>query len=139
MEEKLKVFESNAGPTDAEWKKRLKEEYIGIISYIQYNKSIGNDWVTLNSNAEGTRWSGTCSITINYVKHSFAFEIEIPIGYPRAPPELCIPSLKDKTVKMYRGGFICLSAHFAPLWVQRAPKVGLGHLLSLCFLSFFTF
>jgi len=32
---------------------------------------------------------------------------------------------------MYRGGAICLDAHFAPLWARNAPRFGLVHGLVL--------
>ena len=31
-------------------------------------------------------------------------------------PEIALPELDGKTAKMYRGGKICLSDHFKPLW-----------------------
>lgn len=46
-------------------------------------------------------------------------------------PELCIPELEGKTSKMYRGGKICLTIHFAPLWQKNVPRFGIAHALAL--------
>lgn len=32
---------------------------------------------------------------------------------------------------MYRGGKICLSDHFKPLWARNVPKFGIGHAMAL--------
>jgi len=32
---------------------------------------------------------------------------------------------------MYRGGKICLTEHFKPLWSRNAPKFGVAHALAL--------
>ena len=45
--------------------------------------------------------------------------------------EIAIPELEGKTVKMYRGGFICLSDHFKPLWAKNAPTFGIAHAMAL--------
>ena len=36
-----------------------------------------------------------------------------------------------KTAKMYRGGKICLTIHFKPLWAKNAPHFGIAHALCL--------
>ena len=36
-----------------------------------------------------------------------------------------------KTAKMYRGGKICLTIHFKPLWAKNQPHFGLAHALCL--------
>lgn len=51
--------------------------------------------------------------------------------YPQTPPEIIIEELDGKTAKMYRGGKICLTDHFFPLWNRNAPKFGIPHLLAL--------
>lgn len=33
-------------------------------------------------------------------------------------PEIELPELEGKTAKMYRGGKICLTIHFKPLWAK---------------------
>ena len=38
---------------------------------------------------------------------------------------------QGKTVKMYRGGKICLTDHFQPLWQRNVPRFGLAHALAL--------
>jgi ufm1-conjugating enzyme 1 len=32
---------------------------------------------------------------------------------------------------MYRGGKICLTDHFKPLWARNAPKFGVAHAFAL--------
>lgn len=43
-------------------------------------------------------------------------QFDIPATYPATAPEIEIPELDGKTAKMYRGGKICLTIHFKPLW-----------------------
>jgi len=49
----------------------------------------------------------------------------------------CTPALSlrcaraGKTAKMYRGGKICLTIHFKPLWAKNAPHFGVAHALCL--------
>ena len=42
-----------------------------------------------------------------------------------------MPELDGKTAKMYRGGKICLTDHFKPLWARNVPKFGIGHAMAL--------
>ncbi|RHY35508.1 hypothetical protein DYB32_000057 [Aphanomyces invadans] len=56
---------------------------------------------------------------------------DIPVAYPAAHPEICIPELDGKTAKMYRGGKICLTVHFGPLWQRNVPRFGIAHALAL--------
>ncbi|ETE56901.1 Ubiquitin-fold modifier-conjugating enzyme 1 [Ophiophagus hannah] len=52
----LPLLKTNAGPRDQElWIQRLKEEYQGLIKYVENNKNADNDWFRLESNKEGTR------------------------------------------------------------------------------------
>lgn len=51
--------------------------------------------------------------------------------YPVTAPELALPELDGKTAKMYRGGKICLTDHFKPLWARNVPKFGIAHALAL--------
>ncbi|KAG8078039.1 hypothetical protein GUJ93_ZPchr0007g3905 [Zizania palustris] len=34
-------------------------------------------------------------------------------------------------MQMYRGGKICLTVHFKPLWVKNFPRFGIAHTLCL--------
>ena len=52
------------------------------------------------------------------LRHEFAFEFDIPATYPATAPEIRIPELDGKTAKMFRGGAICLTVHFKPLWAK---------------------
>lgn len=51
--------------------------------------------------------------------------------YPTTAPEIAIPELDGKTAKMYRGGKICLTEHFKPLWARNVPKFGIAHAMAL--------
>lgn len=99
--------------------------------YVQINKDNGNDWFTIESNKEGTRWHGKCWHFHNRLRHEFAFEFDLPATYPAAAPEIKIPELEGKTAKMYRGGKICLTVHFNPLWSKNVPHFGIAHALAL--------
>lgn len=56
---------------------------------------------------------------------------QIPITYPTTAPEIALPELDGKTAKMYRGGKICLTDHFKPLWARNVPKFGIAHAMAL--------
>jgi ufm1-conjugating enzyme 1 len=94
------------------------QELQALIKYIQINKSTDSDWFTITSNKEGTHWSGKCWYIHELIKYEFDFEFDIPATYPTTAPEIKIPSLDGKTAKMYRGGAICLTVHFKPLWAK---------------------
>ena len=42
-----------------------------------------------------------------------------------------IPELDGKTAKMYRGGKICMTDHFKPLWARNVAKFGIAHAMAL--------
>lgn len=56
-----------------------------------------------------------------------------PKGHPVRPgkgfpsPRSFFPAVHRKTVKMYRGGKVCLAQHFAPLWARNVPRFGIAH------------
>ena len=57
----IPMMRTKAGPRDKEaWVQRLKEEYKGLITYVENNKKSDTDWFRLESNKEGTRWFGKC-------------------------------------------------------------------------------
>ncbi|KAF7388104.1 ubiquitin-fold modifier-conjugating enzyme 1 [Vespula maculifrons] len=121
-----------AGPRDKNlWVQRLKEEYQALITYVKNNKESNNDWFRLESNKEGTRWFGKCWYMQNYLKYEFEVEFDIPVTYPSTAPEIALPELDGKTAKMYRGGKICLTDHFKPLWARNVPKFGIAHAMAL--------
>ncbi len=64
-------------------------------------------------------------------KYEFDVEFDIPITYPTCAPEIALPELDGKTAKMYRGGKICLTDHFKPLWAKYVPKFGIAHAMAL--------
>lgn len=69
----LPLLKETAGPKDgAQWIERLKEEYTILIQYIKMNKDNDSDWFTIESNADGTKWKGTCWYVHELVKYEFA-------------------------------------------------------------------
>ncbi|XP_035738415.1 ubiquitin-fold modifier-conjugating enzyme 1 [Vespa mandarinia] len=125
-------LQTKAGPRDKNlWIQRLKEEYQALITYVKNNKESNNDWFRLESNKEGTRWFGKCWYMQNYLKYEFEIEFDIPVTYPATAPEIALPELDGKTAKMYRGGKICLTDHFKPLWARNVPKFGIAHAMAL--------
>eukprot|EP01105_Mastigella_eilhardi_P009134 TRINITY_DN2172_c0_g1_i1.p2 TRINITY_DN2172_c0_g1~~TRINITY_DN2172_c0_g1_i1.p2 ORF type:complete len:164 (-),score=52.37 TRINITY_DN2172_c0_g1_i1:331-822(-) len=132
LAQKIPLLTVRAGPRDGEkWVQRLKEEYTALIKYVELNKKQDNDWFTLEANEDGTRWHGKCWHIHNFAKYEFDLEFEIPVTYPQTAPELVLPELEGKTPKMYRGGKICLSVHFKPLWAKNSPHFGIAHALVL--------
>nr|CAD7575898.1 unnamed protein product [Timema californicum] len=128
----IPLLKTKAGPRDKDlWVQRLKEEYQGLIQYVQNNKSADNDWFRLESNKEGTRWFGKCWYIHNLLKYEFDVEFDIPVTYPTTAPEIALPELDGKTAKMFRGGKICLSDHFKPLWARNVPRFGIAHAMAL--------
>ncbi|MDP2439485.1 MAG: ubiquitin-conjugating enzyme E2 [archaeon] len=128
----LPTFVNTAGPLDAGWEARLKEEYAALIAYIKRSKDTQTDWFRLKADdAKGLKWSGTCWTFQRHKKHLFEFSIELPSSYPNAPPDIFVPFFENKTPKMYRGGRICLDIHFQPLWIKKSPAFGLVHALAM--------
>lgn len=62
---------------------------------------------------------------------SLPVSLKIPVTYPTTAPEIALPELDGKTAKMYRGGKICLTDHFKPLWARNVPKFGIAHAMAL--------
>lgn len=67
----------------------------------------------------------------NFEKYEFDLTFDLPVTYPTAPVPLALPELDGMTEKMYRGGLICLDAHFQPLWSKHVPHYGIAHALAL--------
>jgi ufm1-conjugating enzyme 1 len=131
---KLDLLRTRAGPTDAHqlWMDRLKEEFSALIHYVQLNKSEGNDWFMLeNDDENGVVWTGKCWYFYEMEKYEFNLRFEIPVGYPSNCIEIELPELDGKTPKMYRGGKICQTVHFKPLWIKNVPRFGIVHALAL--------
>ncbi|BAM38915.1 uncharacterized protein TOT_010000382 [Theileria orientalis strain Shintoku] len=131
--ERIPLCSTNTGPFDnpEDWNTRLNEEFAALISYVEENKQNNTEWFTLDCNDDGTSWFGECWTVHNMKTYKFELELEIPAGYPNAPFDIIIRSLEGKTAKMYRGGRICLDAHFLPLWQKNVPKYGIAHGLAL--------
>ncbi|XP_055597163.1 ubiquitin-fold modifier-conjugating enzyme 1 [Uranotaenia lowii] len=128
----IPLLQTKAGPRDKDlWVQRLKEEYQALIKYVQNNKASDSDWFRLESNKEGTKWFGKCWYVHNLLKYEFDVEFDIPVTYPATAPEIALPELDGKTAKMYRGGKICLTDHFKPLWARNVPKFGIAHAMAL--------
>eukprot|EP01147_Barroeca_monosierra_P004112 gene4112-47_t len=128
----IPLLRGKAGPRSGDaWRGRLKEEYISLIKYVKTNKESDNDWFRLESNKEGTRWFGKCWIVVDLLNYEFDIEFDIPVTYPTTAPEIALPELDGKTAKMYRGGKICLTDHFKPLWARNVPHFGIAHAIAL--------
>jgi hypothetical protein len=65
------------------------------------------------------------------IKYEFDLEFELPVSYPVTPFEIVLPELDGKTSKMSRGGKICLSSHFKPLWAKNVPHFGIAQALAM--------
>jgi ufm1-conjugating enzyme 1 len=129
---RIPLLKTKAGPRDGEkWVERLKEEYASLIQFVQNNKEQDHHWFNLESNATGTRWYGKCWHYYKQEKYEFDVEFDIPVTYPQTAPEIALPQLEGKTVKMYRGGKICMTTHFHPLWARNVPYFGVSHALAL--------
>ncbi|KAJ9469707.1 Ubiquitin-fold modifier-conjugating enzyme 1 [Diplonema papillatum] len=129
---RIPLLKTKAGPRDGElWTQRLKEEYASLIAFVESNKANDTHWFTLESNPQGTRWFGKVWYYYEQVKYEFDLEFDVPVTYPQTAPEMALPELENKTVKMYRGGKICLTVHFHPLWARNVPRFGIAHALAL--------
>mmetsp|Transcript_4343 Transcript_4343/g.5988 ORF Transcript_4343/g.5988 Transcript_4343/m.5988 type:complete len:227 (-) Transcript_4343:357-1037(-) len=130
--QKIPLLKTRAGPRDGQkWVQRLKEEYQALITYVQMNKEADNDWFNIESNKLGTRWTGKCWSFYEGIRYEFDMNFDIPVTFPATNPEICLPELEGKTAKMYRGGKICLTDHFQPLWQRNVPRFGIAHALAL--------
>ncbi|XP_008785311.1 ubiquitin-fold modifier-conjugating enzyme 1-like isoform X2 [Phoenix dactylifera] len=129
----IPLLSTRAGPRDgAAWTQRLKEEYRALIAYTSMNKAGDNDWFRIAAaNPEGTRWEGSCWYVHNLRRYEFTLQFDIPVTYPATAPEIELPQIDGKTHKMYRGGKICLTVHFKPLWAKNCPRFGIAHALCL--------
>eukprot|EP00002_Diphylleia_rotans_P005181 TRINITY_DN14300_c0_g1_i1.p1 TRINITY_DN14300_c0_g1~~TRINITY_DN14300_c0_g1_i1.p1 ORF type:complete len:169 (-),score=31.02 TRINITY_DN14300_c0_g1_i1:41-547(-) len=129
--QKIPLLTERSGPRDEKWTERLKEEYNALIKYVQINKAQDNDWFRIESDKTGTRWFGKCWYVHNLLRYEFDVRFEIPVTYPNTAPEIELPELDGKTEKMYRGGKICQTVHFNPLWNKNVPRFGIAHALAL--------
>lgn len=99
--------------------------------YVKLNKQEDKDWFHIECNSAGTHWTGTCWYFFEQIRYEFQLEFEIPVTYPATPPDLKLPQLDGLTSKMYRGGKICQTIHFQPLWARNVPRFGIAHSLAL--------
>ncbi|GFR48352.1 hypothetical protein Agub_g10239 [Astrephomene gubernaculifera] len=129
---KIPFLTEKSGPRDKQkWQDRLKQELHALITYIKMNKESDTDWFSIQPNADGTHWTGQCWYVHELIKYEFDFQFDIPATYPDTAPEIELPELEGKTAKMYRGGKICLTIHFKPLWSKNSPHFGIAHALCL--------
>eukprot|EP00871_Galdieria_phlegrea_P001873 jgi/Galph1/2687/GphlegSOOS_G1342.1 len=130
--QKLPLLTVRAGPRDgSRWEERLREELSALISYVKLNKDTDRDWFFVDCDPKGINWSGKCWYYLDNIRYEFDLTFEIPVTYPMTPPELILPQLEGKTAKMYRGGKICQTLHFQPLWLRNVPRFGIAHCLAL--------
>ena len=129
---RIPLLKTKAGPRDGDkWTQRLKEEYASLIQYVELNKATDTHWFQISSNVQGSRWNGKCWTFYKNIKYEFDVEFDVAVTHPTAAPEIALPELEGKTVKMYRGGKICLTTHFHPLWARNVPYFGIAHCLAL--------
>jgi len=130
--QKIPLLAVKAGPRDGdEWNARLKEELSALIQYVKISKDADNDWFHIECNKTGTRWTGRCWYYYEQVRYEFELCFDIPVTYPTTAPEIMLPQLDGTTSKMYRGGKICQTVHFQPLWARNVPHFGIAHALAL--------
>jgi ufm1-conjugating enzyme 1 len=87
--QKIPLLTENAGPRDGEkWEKRLKEEYAALIHYVKLNKETDSVWFSIQSNKQGTKWSGKCWYIHNLLKYEFKVQFDISV------PSLTILTLR---------------------------------------------
>merc|ERR1711907_452879 len=130
---KIPLLKVNAGPRDdpTKWNQRIKEEIMSLIKYVELCNAMDNQWFHLESSEDGLRWWGKVWIYHEMLKYEFDIEFDIPVTYPATSPELALPELDGTTAKMYRGGKICLTDHFNPLWARNTPHFGIAHAMCL--------
>ncbi|RQM16872.1 hypothetical protein B5M09_009898 [Aphanomyces astaci] len=134
--QRIPVLNVRAGPRDGgEWIKRLKEEYTALI-HVCHTHPVDpamsdRPHLPLAINYSSSRWTGTCWTFHDGLRYEFGLTFDIPATYPVTHPEICVPDLDGKTAKMYRGGKICLTGHFAPLWQRNVPRFGIAHAMAL--------
>jgi ufm1-conjugating enzyme 1 len=75
--ENIPLLKTKAGPKDSNWTERLKEEYVALIAYMESLKEDDNEWLRIESNADGTKWHGKCWFYHNYQKYEFDLQFEV--------------------------------------------------------------
>lgn len=77
-----------AGPIDDrnKWEERLKEEYMSLISYVEFNKKNNCDWFYIEGDEKGSlyliiifRWQGTCWHTYENRRYTFKIFLDVRI------------------------------------------------------------
>lgn len=127
---KLPPLTVRAGPRDAEWPARHREELVTLIAAVTANRAADREWYTLTCDDTGTRWTGTCWAFHANLRYQFDLLLTLPVTYPAAPPTVSLPGLTGRTAKMYRDGAICQTVHFEPAWTRHAPRWGVAHALA---------
>ena len=129
---KLPTFATTSSPLDPKWPDRLREELVALINLVEEQAECDADWFQIDPvDEKGLEWQGTCWVMYGMRKYTFDVRFDIPAAYPATPIEIELPQLDGKTVKMYRGGKICMDLHFAPEWRANAPKYGIVHAMTL--------
>uniref|UniRef100_A0A3P9PTY3 Ubiquitin-fold modifier-conjugating enzyme 1 n=1 Tax=Poecilia reticulata TaxID=8081 RepID=A0A3P9PTY3_POERE len=78
----IPLLKTHAGPRErALWPQRLKEEYQALIRFVEQNKAADNDWFRLESNPDGTRWTGTCWFVHELLRYEFRVEAVTWTGF----------------------------------------------------------
>jgi hypothetical protein len=104
------------------WKKRLKEEYSVLVTYMKALKADDALWFSckevthddsgapIPDGHRGEQWRGEAWWYHENMRYKFQMIIQLPVGYPAVPPEIILPQLLGKTPKMYR----CVHRLYAP-------------------------
>ncbi len=111
---KIPLLKTRASPLDKDtWNLRVKEELQALIVYVKLLQE-GSDkrWFALNINSDGKGFEGHCWYYHQSLRYQFKFFLDIPVGYPNVSPDIRIPELEGKTIKMFHGAKICLSMLF---------------------------
>lgn len=83
-----------------------------LVRYVDNNVDNGFDWNTRKGlgNLENA--------DTHNLKYEFDIKFHIPMIYSTSASEIAVIELDGKTEKMYKGGKICLTGHFKPLWAR---------------------
>ena len=53
---RIPLLSVNAGPKDAKWPDRQKEEFVALVEYMKIIKEDDNDWFFIEPNEDCTKW-----------------------------------------------------------------------------------
>lgn len=74
---KIPNLKTKAGPRDANWAERLKEEYLALIELVKLNQEDDNEWFQIEPENNGKNWKGKCWYFYNFQKYEFDLQFEV--------------------------------------------------------------